>query len=56
METIKQILKNIVMSKLIRNIIIIFLFIFTTELNIRLLMNNPIFDWATFRILLSSFI
>lgn len=48
--------KNFFANKLVRNIIVLFLFIFSTEISIRFLMNNPIRDWATLRIGISSFI
>ena len=52
MKAIKEFFAN----KIVRNTVILFLFIFVTEVVLRLLMDNPIFSWATFRIGISSFI
>lgn len=43
-------------NKIVRNTLVLFSFIFLTEVILRLLMNNPFLDWATFRIGISSFI
>ena len=43
-------------SKVVRNTLALFGFVFSTEMILRLLMSNPFLDWATFRIGISSFI
>jgi len=52
MKTIKEFFAN----KIVRNTIVLFIFIFATEVALRLLMDNPFLEWATFRIGISSFI
>ena len=52
MKAIKEFFSN----KIVRNTIVLFIFIFATEIALRLLMDNPFLEWATFRIGISSFI
>ena len=49
-------IKNFFLSKIVRNTLVLFTFIFSTEVVLRLLMDNPFLNWATFRIGISSFI
>lgn len=51
-----KVIREFFSNKIIRNTMVLFTFVFSTEIILRLLMNNPIFDWATFRIGISSFI
>ena len=52
MKAIREFFSN----KIVRNTMVLFTFIFSTEIILRLLMDNPFLDWATFRIGVSSFI